>query len=94
MQLKKREAEALFDKLQLVTQTSHHKTATLYYEGRAIIRTRISHGQGDISPIIVAKMRSQLKVSEQQLRKLIECSMSYEDYIRLLKQKGLISGNA
>ena len=72
-------------------QTSHHKTATLYYEGRAIIRTRISHGQGDIPPIIVAKMRSQLKVTEAQLRALVDCSLSYEDYIELLKTKGIIS---
>jgi hypothetical protein len=90
LQLKKREAEALFEKLHLVIQTSHHKTATLYYEGRAILRTRVSHGQGDIPPIIVAKIRSQLKVGEQQLRKLVECSMSYEEYIHLLKEKGFI----
>ena len=90
MQLKKREAELLFSKLQLVVQTTHHKTASLFYDGRAIIRTRISHGQGDIPPIIVAKMRSQLKVTEQQLRQLIDCSMSYTEYIALLKAKGLI----
>jgi len=91
MPLKKREAEALFAKLHLVLQTSHHKSATLYYEGRAIIRTRISHGQGDIPPIIVAKMRSQLKVTETQLPALVDCSLSYEEYIELLKTKGIIS---
>jgi hypothetical protein len=90
MQLKKREAEALFTKLRLDVQTSHHKTATLYYAGRAILRTRISHGQGDIPPIIVAKLRNQLKVTEQQLRSLVDCGLSYEEYIELLKAKGII----
>jgi hypothetical protein len=90
MQLKKREAEALFAKLRLDVQTSHHKTATLYYAGRAILRTRISHGQGDIPPIIVAKLRNQLKVTEQQLRSLVDCGLSYEEYIELLKAKGII----
>jgi hypothetical protein len=91
MQLKKREAEILFSKLQFVIKTSHHKSAVLYYEGRAILRTRISHGQGDIPPVVVAKMRNQLKVTEAQLRELIACSMSYEDYIAVLKAKGIIA---
>jgi len=92
MQLKMREAETLFAKLQLNVESSHHKTATLYYEGRAILRTRVSHGRGDIPPIIVAKMRSQLKVTEEQMRRLVDCSMSYVDYIALLTAKGLITG--
>jgi hypothetical protein len=62
----------------------------LYYEGRAVLRTRISHGRGDIPPVIVAKLRSQLKVTEPQLRELIDCSMRYEDYIAVLKAKGII----
>jgi hypothetical protein len=90
MQLKKREAQTLFSKLGLEVRSSHHKSATLYYEGKAIIRTRISHGRGDIPASIVAKMRSQLKVTEAQMAALVECSMTYEDYIRLLRDKGLI----
>ncbi|MCE7987234.1 MAG: hypothetical protein DYG89_39185 [Caldilinea sp. CFX5] len=91
MQLKKREAETLFGKLQLDVESSHHKTATFYYSGRAILRTRVSHGRGDIPPIIVAKLRSQLKVTEEQMRRLVDCSMSYEEYVSLLITKGLIT---
>ena len=50
----------LFVKLQLDVESSHHKTATFYYKGHAILRTRVSHGRGDIPPIIVAKMQLSL----------------------------------
>ena len=63
---------------------------TLYYEGRAILRTRISHGRGDIPSIIVAKLRGQLRVTEEQLRNLVDCTMTYENYIELLRDKGLL----
>jgi len=81
----------LFVKLQLDVESSHHKTATFYYKGHAILRTRVSHGRGDIPPIIVAKMHSQLKVTEEQMHRLVNCSMSYEEYITLLVTKGLIT---
>jgi len=55
------------------------------------LRTRVSHGRGDIPPIIVAKMHSQLKVTEEQMHRLVNCSMSYEEYITLLVTKGLIT---
>ena len=63
---------------------------TLYYEGRAILRTRISHGRGDIQSIIVAKLRGQLHITEEQLRNLVDCTMTYENYIELLRDKGLL----
>ena len=90
MQLKKRQAEVVFTKLRLQVQDTHHKMATLYYEGRAILRTRISHGRGDIPSMIVAKLRGQLRVTEEQLRNLVDCTMTYENYIELLRDKGLL----
>ena len=90
MQLKKRQAEVVFTKLRLQVQDTHHKMGTLYYEGRAILRTRISHGRGDIPSIIVAKLRGQLRVTEEQLRNLVDCTMTYENYIELLRDKGLL----
>jgi hypothetical protein len=90
VQLKKRQAELVFSKLRLEVQDSHHKMATLYHAGRAILRTRVSNGRGDIPPVIVAKLRGQLHVSEDQLSALVDCTMTYGDYIEVLRKKGLL----
>lgn len=90
MQLKKRQAQAAFDKLRLEIKATHHKMATFVYEGRCILRTRVSFGQGDIPGDVADRIRGQLKLNEQQFRELIQCSLGYEEYVEILRAKGFI----
>ena len=39
---------------------------------------------------VADKFRTQLKLNEEQLRNAIRCPFRYEDYIRVLTEKGII----
>ncbi len=93
MQITKREATKVVDKLRFRTRATHHKMASFVYEGRLILRTRISFGRGDLPASITYQFRNQLKLSEQQLREVVRCTLDHEGYVALLKQKGYIEGN-
>ncbi|HFD40553.1 MAG TPA: hypothetical protein ENJ31_11985 [Anaerolineae bacterium] len=90
MQLKKRQAQAVLDKLHMQVRSTHHKMGTFVYEGRPILRTRVSFGRGDIPGPVVARFRGQLKLNEQQFRELIKCPLDYDGYVEILKEKGYI----
>ena len=90
MQLKKRQAQAVLDKLQMQVRSTHHKMGTFVYAGKPILRTRVSFGRGDIPGHIAAKFRGQLKLNERQFQDLIKCPLDYEGYVRILKEKGYI----
>lgn len=74
-------------------QGKHHTIASLWYKGKMIIRTRVSHGRGEIHGNIPHKIRQQLKVNEEQLDKLMDCTYGKNDYIGILDGKGLLPRN-
>lgn len=77
-------------KLDLQTRDGGDLLAWFKHEGKLITRTRRSHCAGDI-PMPHA-VRQQLKLNEQQLAGIISCQLGREDYVQILKQKGLILG--
>jgi hypothetical protein len=85
--MKTHEFEKIVNKLKLKTRDSGDRLAWFYYNGQKILRTKRSHGNkeqpGD-------KIRQQLKVNEQQLAGLIDCSVSFADYVEILKAKRII----
>jgi hypothetical protein len=91
MQLKKREVEQIFNKLKLQVKPTHHKIASLYYNGKFILTTRLSFGRGDIPGHITDKIRGQLHLNEEKFRDLVNCPLDYDGYITILKEKGIIS---
>jgi len=48
-----------------------------------------SHGR-DVPDKIVDKIRGQLKLSVKDFKNLVNCPLTYEDYIAILKQKRII----
>lgn len=88
MTLKAHEFDRIAKKLELKTRNTGHRVAWFYYGGKAILRTKRSHGRGDLPAAHM--IRQQLKVNEQQFRGLIDCSVKLEDYIAILKEKRLI----
>lgn len=91
MQLKKAELTRIFNKLNLEVRTTTHHYGWFTYQGKKILRVHYSHGKGDIPGKVSDKIRSQLKLSQDDLRELINCPLSVADYIEILKRKGLIS---
>jgi hypothetical protein len=92
MQLKKTELTRIFNKLNLEVRSTTHHYGWFTYQGKKVLRVHYSHGKGDIPGKVSDKIRSQLKLSQDDLRELINCPLSVADYIEILKRKGLISG--
>lgn len=65
-----------------------HVRVDFFYQGRKICTTRRSHGKkGNPSN----KIAEQLSLSQPQLWEAVRCTLSLEDYIAILRDKGLLS---
>ncbi len=90
MQIKKTEIGKIFEKLGLEVRSTKHRYGWFCFKGRKILRVHFSHGKGDIPGKVSDKIRSQLKLSQKNFKELIDCPLSLDDYIVILKDKGLI----
>jgi hypothetical protein len=85
--MKVHEFGRLESKLKLKTRNSGDRLAWFEYDGKVIVRTKRSHGNKDLPENLI---RQQLKVNEKQFSGLISCNVSLEEYVAILKAKGLI----
>jgi hypothetical protein len=74
-----------------VSEMSRAALAWFEYKGLIVVRTKRSHGNKDLPENLI---RQQLKVHESQFSGLISCSVSKDDYVEILKAKGLIPAPA
>lgn len=68
--------------------TKHDRIA-FYYEGKKVATTGFSRGAGpDISdPSLLAVMAKEVRVNQLSfLKQMIECTRSYDDYIKRLRE--------
>lgn len=89
MDVKAREVDKIIHKLGMQTRNTSDLHAWLEYDGVTVVKTRRSFGKGKYVP--TDKIRCQLKVNEQQFAGLISCSVSKEDYIKILIEKRIIT---
>ena len=83
-----REFDQLIQKFGMaVTEGSNHRKAVLYPAGKPVIRTLRSRSPRAFT---YPKVRTQLRLSEGQLRDALLCTLSLDDYITILRDKGLI----
>ncbi len=90
MQIKKRELEKIFSKLELRVRSTGHRYGWFVFEDKKILRIYFSHGKGDVPGRVADKIRSQLKLSQNDFRRLIDCPLSLDGYVAILKDKGII----
>ena len=88
MTIKAKEFDHLVPKLGLQTCEGGDLHAWFEFEGKKITRTRRSRGSGDLP--MQHSIRQQLKLNEEQLRKAVGCHLTRDEYIEILKGKGLI----
>jgi hypothetical protein len=88
MTIKAHEFDHLVSKLKLKTRDSGDLLAWFEYEGKIIARTKRSKGSGDLP--MQHSIRQQLKLNEEQFRKAIGCTLTRQDYINILRSKGLL----
>jgi hypothetical protein len=73
-----------------ITKSDDHKYIELFHENRLVLYTKISHGKKDIGDPIIKAMAFQCKLSKTELMNLATCPLSKEDYLKILKEKGLL----
>lgn len=87
MKLKRHHFETLVTKLRLRTRNSGDRHAWFEYEGRVLTRTKRSFGTGELPTELI---RQQLKLNETQLADLVGCHIGHDDYVDILRTKGLL----
>jgi len=64
----------------------HHKYYFLYCDGiKTTIKTYISHGDKEVGDYLQGQMAKQTKLVKKDFVRLVECELSGEDYVRLLR---------
>jgi len=89
MTIKAKHFDILVSKLGLTTRNSGDRLAWFEYQGKKIVHTRCSHKKGQDLPF-QHSIRQQLKLKEDQFRQVIACEIGRDEYIEILKGKGLI----
>lgn len=89
MQLKVKQVERIYEKLGMEVTKTHHKLAIFRYNGKLILKTRLSNGSGDAKAI--DKIRQEFKLNETDFSNLRDCPLSKEGYVEILKRKGYIA---
>jgi hypothetical protein len=88
--MKVKDIEKIFNKLNLKLRSTGHNYGWLIVNRNKILRVHYSHGKGDIPEKIIQKIRGQLRLSKRDFKDLIDCPLSYDDYIAILQEKGII----
>jgi len=86
--IRRRDFDTIVQKLGLVTRQGDHLFAWFEHEGRVITRTRRSEQRGDLP--MQHSIRQQLKLTEDQVRGIIGCSLGRSDYVEILRGRNLL----
>lgn len=82
-----REFNRVVTKFRMTTRQGRHLRAEFFYQGRRIRTTYRSQGKKD-NPFY--QIAQQLALTPEQLRAAIRCTLNLDDYIAILRDKGLI----
>ena len=89
MTIKAREFDHIVEKFGLQTKNSGDRLAWLEYEGKIVVRTKRSHKKGKDLPF-QQSIRQQLKLNEDEFNQAKGCTLSRDDYIKILQAKGIM----
>lgn len=88
MTIKAREFDRIVEKLDLKTRKGRDLLAWFEHDGKVVVRTRRSMCSGDLP--MQHSIRQQLKLTEHELRQIIDCTIDRNGYLQILQSKGLI----
>ncbi|MFH0774078.1 MAG: hypothetical protein V2A53_01090 [bacterium] len=81
----------VFEKLEMEIREGRDTIAKFRYKDRVITRTKVPHKRGELRGKLPYFIRQQLRVNEEQIRGLIDCTLYRKDYERILKEKGFMA---
>ena len=71
-------------------QGTKHILYVFVYKGKKICETRMSRNNQDLNDYLIDQMQKQLYLDKRDFLGLIDCPLSEEDYIEILKVKDLL----
>jgi len=90
LSLKLREAQRLLEKLGWERAGDAKDIIWLYRapDGRPVLRTKLSKGRGDMKGNVADKFRTQLKLTEAELRQALAGAIGAKEYQEIIRRKG------
>lgn len=90
MQLTTRQAAKIFRKLKVAPRRStHHVAGFVMIDGRKVLPVHYSHGNKDMKGPVPHRFRKSLKLSEAEFAELRDCTLGREEYLQLLRERGV-----
>ena len=86
--LKAQEFDRLVKKLQFQVRDTKDRHAWFIWEGRTIVRTKRSHGSGDVP--FHHKIVKQMHLTETEFKDALDCAIDCDGYVEILRKRGLI----
>ena len=87
-----REVGAGLQKKGFRLRDSHHTFYHLYVDDhKTTVWTKISHSEKEIGDRLLALMAREVKLNRSQFIDLIECPLSYQDYVEHLRNEGHVA---
>jgi len=91
---KAREIEAALLQKGFVKRSSHHNLFYLCVDGKITgIHTFMSHGVREYGNPLLERMKTQLHLSPKELELFIRCPLTFEEYISLLRVRGILKND-
>lgn len=72
------------------SKSDDHKWLELFYEGKLVLHTKISHGEKDLGDFLIKQMSLQCKLDKTDFMDLANCPLSQKQYFEILAEKGFI----
>ncbi len=89
MSVKPKEVDNAWKKLGFkVDKKARDIKATLWVDGKVVLRTKRSHGAKGTSGMIPHFIRQQMRLNEDQFADALACPLDQESYFDLLREKG------
>ncbi len=68
-----------------------HAFYHLFVDGKkTVVSTKISHGEKDIGDKLLGMMARQVRLTRKQFGELVDCPMSAEEYVAILRKSGVV----
>ena len=90
MSIRVREFDLVINKFGFRTRESHHLLAWFEYDGKVVARTRRSRTPRSRDLPAHHSIRQQMKLSQEEFRQAVRCELNRDDYVELLREKGVI----
>jgi predicted RNA binding protein YcfA (HicA-like mRNA interferase family) len=74
-----------------IHKSGDHLYLELWHNNERILYTKISHGsKKDLDLFLIKQMAKQCELSKEEFANLVNCPLSQEAYITILKEKGIL----